>query len=55
VHEELHRWTQIADDRHGPDPMLAGDAAPTARHARSPSLADERVGGGYWEEECGVD
>jgi hypothetical protein len=55
VHGELHRRTQIADDRHGPDPVLAGDAAPAARHARSPGLTDERVDGGYWEEECGGD
>jgi hypothetical protein len=47
VHGELHRRTQLAEDHHGPAPVLAGDATPTTMDARSPGLTDEQVGGGY--------
>jgi hypothetical protein len=49
VHRELHRWTQLAEDRHGPAPVLVGDVTPQAMDARSPGLMDERVYGGYLE------
>jgi hypothetical protein len=47
VHGELHRRAQLDNDRHGPDLLLAGDAAPPAREAGSLALEDERINDSY--------